>query len=566
MLFILLIIPLLIINVKSFQQFNNFYFHDSYLILPASLRELAITFDVLRKGFFPFRFMDLLDNPFDYVGKLPAIWFFEDISKEEYKALQLKFKNNNWNLKLELVKYCENDTKTLREIIVAFNTLIYNKFGINIHKFKTAPSLTYYIFLAKFLSKKEGIKIPMITGKLYEFIKQGYKGGHTELYIPEGKNVKQYDVNAMYPNQMAKMPMPVGKVQYFEGNILEFNPDAFGFFLCEIEAPDNLIRPILLTRVKINNKFSTVAPLGKWTDVYFSEEIKNAIKHGYKITVLSGYLFEQAIILDENVFHWNDIKEANVPGTPMYFIAKLMNNSLYGKFGQNPNLSTAKFINEDEMETFLTNPNHEIEDVQEWHIYESNTTKSLIQYRDLTVNLEDKNNNVNVGISAAITAYARIFLSKYLTDPKVKIYYMDTDSLIVDSMPDDSEIGKGLGKWKLEKNIKKYYRIAPKVYGGTYSEPNSNKIKEFVKIKGYVNNNDNINLKNLKTLLKKNKSLELYHNTWWSDLQQGDITIRESLYSLKVTGNKRKLIYKNNKFIGTTPFIINENKDITNLD
>jgi len=130
----------------SQQRKYNIYLHDSYLILPAPLRKLGITFNVLHKGHFPFEFMNTLDKPLDYVGKLPDMKYFKDITKEEYKELELKFKNKNWNAKQELVNYCENDTKTLREVIVAFNTLIHNHFGINIHDFYTAPSLTYYIF------------------------------------------------------------------------------------------------------------------------------------------------------------------------------------------------------------------------------------------------------------------------------------------------------------------------------------------------------------------------------------------------------------------------------------
>jgi hypothetical protein len=37
------------------------------------------------------------------------------------------------------------------------------------------------------------------------------------------------------------------------------------------------------------------------------------------------------------------------------------------------------------------------------------------------------------------------------------------------------------------------------------------------------------------------------------------------MYTLKVTDNKRKLIYdNNNKLIATTPYIINEKKEILN--
>ena len=282
----------------------NLYFHDSFLLLPASLRKLAITFNVLNKGHFPFDFMNSINNPLKYIGKLPEMKYFKDITTKEYNELSLKYKNNDWNLMQELVNHCENDTKTLRLIMEAYNNSIYGKFSFNIHDFATAPSLSYYICLACFLSKKKDVKVPIITGKLYNFIKQAYKGGHTELYIPEGHLVKQYDVNAMYPNQMATQPMPCGKVQYFKGNIFEINPNAFGFFLCDIEAPENLDRPILLTRVKVNGKYCTIAPLGKWQDVLFSEEIKNAIKVGYKITPLEGYTYE-------NVLYWNKIKEAN---------------------------------------------------------------------------------------------------------------------------------------------------------------------------------------------------------------------------------------------------------------
>jgi hypothetical protein len=45
----------------------------------------------------------------------------------------------------------------------------------------------------------------------------------------------------------------------------------------------------------------------------------------------------------------------------------------------------------------------------------------------------------------------------------------------------------------------------------------------------------------------------------------GFISVNNQVYSLKVTDNKRKLIYdENNKLILTLPFIINFNKEIVN--
>jgi hypothetical protein len=43
------------------------------------------------------------------------------------------------------------------------------------------------------------------------------------------------------------------------------------------------------------------------------------------------------------------------------------------------------------------------------------------------------------------------------------------------------------------------------------------------------------------------------------------VEVLNQVYTLKVTNNKRKLIYdNNNKLIGTKPYIINENKEIIN--
>lgn len=96
--------------------------------------------------------------------------------------------------------------------------------------------------------------------------------------------------------------MPIGLPTYFEGNILDFKDRPFGFFEVEIESPDNLIYPILQTRVKTPDGFRTVAPLGSWTDVLSSSEIYNAMDNfGYKFKILRGVLFDRAIVYDKYV-------------------------------------------------------------------------------------------------------------------------------------------------------------------------------------------------------------------------------------------------------------------------
>lgn len=65
---------------------NNYtlYFRDSLLLLPSSLRKLAINFGVENKGIYPYKFVN--DHSLDYVGNVPEYKYFDNISggSEEY--------------------------------------------------------------------------------------------------------------------------------------------------------------------------------------------------------------------------------------------------------------------------------------------------------------------------------------------------------------------------------------------------------------------------------------------------------------------------------------------------
>lgn len=117
----------------------------------------------------------------------------------------------------------------------------------------------------------------------------GYTGGATDMYIPTNNSnelIYCYDVNSLYPSVMKNCPMPVGKPTYFEGDIRKTDPDAFGFFYCNIITPKNLEHPILQTHVKTKSGIRTVAALGQYKDMIFSAEMDNAIKFGYKFEIL----------------------------------------------------------------------------------------------------------------------------------------------------------------------------------------------------------------------------------------------------------------------------------------
>ena len=66
-------------------------------------------------------------------------------------------------------------------------------------------------------------------------------------------------------------------------------------------------------------------------------------------------------------------------------------------------------------------------------------------------------------------------------------------------------------------------------------------------------------------LLFKKSFLEKFQSKWFKNLSIGNIEIRDNLYTLQVTDNKRLLIYNDNgKLFYTLPYIINSNKEIIN--
>ena len=533
-------------------KFNNYNitFKDSQQLLILSLRKLGQAFGVdVQKGYFPYKFVN--ENNLDYIGVTPDFSLFDNISHDEYDGIT----SYNWNLRDEAIKYCEIDCISLYQIIIKFSNMIFDIFKINIHKYPTLSSLAFAIFRTHFLRKDE---IPQLSGHIDRDIRQGYTGGSVDVYIPqnkEGTKIWVYDVNSLYPYVMDQFDMPVGKPIYFEGNIREIDKDAFGFFYCKITAPDNLKHPIVQTHVKVNNMIRTMAPLGTWNDMIFSAEMDNAMKNGYQFEILWGYKFNRKNIFKGYVGVLYKLRIQYPTGHPLNLIAKLLLNSLYGRFGMIDSFLDIKiFDNFKEFKKWYDSNNESVVDFFELG------DKILVQYRFESKNQQTalygnlETHNVSIGIAAAITAYARIHMSQFKNNPNFELFYTDTDSIYIDRPLADHMISnKVLGKMKLENVLRKAIFLAPKVYCLQTEEG-----KVIYKVKG-LKHEVELTMEDFEQLLYKDSFLKKLQNKWVKNLSDGDIKIIDHLYTLKITCNKRKLIYdSNNKFINTVPFIIND--------
>jgi len=303
------------------------------------------------------------------------------------------------------------------------------------------------------------------------------------MFIPKGNNIHVYDVNSLYPFVMKEFKYPVGRPTYFDGNILKLDPNAFGFFYCKIQTPKNLKHPILQIHHKTNNGLRTISPLGQFKGMFFSEELYNAQKFGYSFEILWGYIFKSDYIFKDYIDKLYNLRLTYPKSDPMNLIAKLLLNSLYGRFGMNDSFTYSQIINKKDYPNFEKQEGFK-DSIQDLVKLGSNY---LVQLKNPKVEIgTDLDNgfithNVNISIASVVTAYTRIHMSQFKNNPLFpNLYYTDTDSVYFDGpLPDHFISPTELGALKLEGIYDQGIFLAPKVYalaGGEIKELLRNKL------------------------------------------------------------------------------------------
>jgi DNA polymerase type B, organellar and viral len=540
-------------------------FKDSFLLLPLSLRKLCAAFNITApKGHFPFLLTDIF-----YSGVLPKLALWIGLTINDYETLVGKFKGKVWNFKDESIKYCKLDCQCLHEILTSFNELIFKHFKLNINISLTLPALAMRIYKSQFMP--EG-KIYQLLGRVEQAIRESYTGGAVDVFIPHNKKesffskffikLYSYDVNSLYPTIMAKTLMPIGKPIYFEGDIRQYESNAFGFFYCKITSPEYLEHPILQRRIKTANGVRTIAGLGgsAGSGWIFSGEMDNAVKFGYQFEILNGYQFESGDIFSEFINKMFTLRQEYVKGHAMNLIAKLLMNSLYGKFGMKMDVTRVDIFDiscETEAGIFK-------DMVDVWGESIQDTIKLdnyVVIVRDSRVDLvfNDKEDmyhglDVNIAIASAITSGARMWMSVFKNSSNFKLFYSDTDNIVVDRPLPSFMVGNGLGQFKLEYVIERAVFLAPKVYGLITTEG-----KEIIKVKG-INQDlvSDIHIIDLEKLMIKDSSSEYNQEKWFKKVIEGDLIVQDIAYTLKVTSNKRNPIYIDNVYENTKPYNYDE--------
>ena len=169
-----------------------------------------------------------------------------------------------------------------------------------------------------------------------------------------------------------------------------------------------------------------------------------------------------------------EIKKNSKPGDPFYTIAKLLMNSLYGRFGMEPDLPESRVLTEDEFNEFVITPGIDVMDdiiLDKMHLTSFKKRSSSEKSYSLP--------NISIPIAAAIASYSRIQMTDYVMSNSDNICAIDTDGIKITSVLPASQVGKELGQMKFEGQFKQAVFIAPKVYGGVTTE-----LDTLVKAKG----------------------------------------------------------------------------------
>lgn len=301
---------------------------------------------------------------------------------------------------------------------------------------------------------------PILKESVEANIRKSYKGGFTYLNpIYENKEIKDgivIDVNSLYPYVMRTAYLPIGEPKLFKGRYKE--DKIYDLYIQQLTCEFELLPgKIPMIQVKNNSAFKPTEYLtdsGGQTivltltnidlELFFKNyKVKNPVFiGGWKFRGLKG-LFNKYI--DYWIGKKIEYDKLGIKGRKQ--AAKLMLNSLYGRFGLNPeNKTKIPYLEND-----------------------------IVKYQDLKGKDREP---IYVAMAAFITAYARkktIETSQKIRDYSLQKYgvdkyiYSDTDSvhtlLTADELKKIVDIDDyKLGAWKIENKFSRARFVQAKRY------------------------------------------------------------------------------------------------------
>lgn len=360
----------------------------------------------------------------------------------------------DWQLTKQEIDYIRNDVEIMaRALHIMFEQ------GLTKMTIASDAFNNYKEFVPNFRGR-----FPILSKEVDADIRLAYRGGFTycnDIYIgkimPKGVTL---DVNSLYPSRMKFEYLPYGMPEHFEG---KYKYDAamplyIQSLTCCFDLKEGKIPNIQLKNnlsfipneylKSSNDELVTISLCSPDYELFVENyNIRNITYHG-------GWKFKQCKgMFDDYIDYWMNqkIKAGKEHNQPMRQIAKLMLNSLYGRFG----LSTKA----QRKEPFLSND-------------------GVVKYALLP---EEEREPVYIPVACFITSYGRcktIRTSQKIREYSLQKYgkdaylYSDTDSIKCNLSDEDLEELKDvihiddyeLGAWAKEEEFERFMMLRQKCY------------------------------------------------------------------------------------------------------
>lgn len=554
-------------------KYGRATFMDTLLHLPASLEQLPGMFALdpaqFKKGFFPYRF-NTPENQ-QYVGRIPDRSYFDPghMSVKKRRAFDAWYAEQEtaqepYDFHRELVAYCVSDTQILARAIESYMRQQMSARCLNPFSCLTIASYAMKMYRTYFMPENT---IARLTSTEEEEIRPAMHGGRTDARcllkewtdaeVERGVYGKYQDVQSLYPTVQFYDPLPVGPpvktawledVQPTEEQVRQ----VFGFVCCDLEPTQYLHHPIL---VEINPETGRlVADLLPKTRVTVpTPELHLAMDYGYRVTrVYYWYHFDSSTDLFKPYFReflrhkieasgvpkwvrtdedWQEFyqehvdrlgmaldREAMQPNPSRKTGAKLLCNSLWGKFGERFHVNAYQMFQVgDQDDRILELENKWIDgDIDITHRKYSGDGRSVCMVYNYAndkldathIHKRKHRGHRSIAMAAMITSHARCRLWKELNKLGDRVLYHDTDSIIYEHRPDAYNIPEGryLGEWEDETGgcpIIRFVSTGPKCYSYVVRQPDGS-LKTETKVKGitlHTHNKALIHYESMKALV-----------------------------------------------------------------
>lgn len=346
--------------------------------------------------------------------------YFKTSIKEMGKTVNLDKLDIDFNTKDEhlLMTYCKRDCDILMTFMEKFQSWwLASDYG----NFRyTLASSSFEAFRHKFMKHDIWLHHDE-ESQLLETA--SYRGGRAEAFFigkPKAERFYKLDVNSMYPYVMKLNTFPIAYNDNRQNPTVQQLTTALDKYLCvadvEFTALDNAIG---VKRERL------IFPTGRIRATLTTPELQYLKWHGIINKVYSMTTYRHANIFREFIDHFYNARlQYRQEGNKIYdTFAKLLMNSLYGKFGQQNTeyrkIGESPYANNCIVSVVGDNPSLRHNEIHlNGNIYVSDRLMP--------------SETAFIAIASHVTAYARMLLWKYMLVAGLdNVYYVDTDSLFV---------------------------------------------------------------------------------------------------------------------------------------